>query len=55
MSLAIDEVSAEVQAPETPAPSAAGGSEEASGEKEFRRQCDLLVRVETRAARLRAD
>jgi hypothetical protein len=55
MSLTIDEVSAEVERPETPAAPPEGGPGETPAEKEFRRQCDLLARVEIRAARLRAN
>jgi hypothetical protein len=55
MSLAIDEVSAEVEHPETPAASAPSGPGEAPPEKEFQRQCDLLTRIESRARRLYAD
>ena len=54
MPLSIDEVSAEVEPPETPAPAPAAAGE-SQPEAEFRRQCELLARVERRAARLRAD
>jgi hypothetical protein len=55
MPLQIDEVSAEVERPETPAPPPSGGSNQSEAVTEFRRQRDLLARLETRAARLRAD
>jgi hypothetical protein len=55
MSLTIDEVSAEVDRPETPAPSPSSGAKQDQPAMDFRRQCDLLARLETRAARLRAD
>jgi hypothetical protein len=55
MPLQIDEVSAEVERPETPAPAPSSDPNTDQPEVQFRRQCDLLARVATRAARLRAD
>jgi len=55
MPLQIDEVSAEVERPETPAPPPSSEPGSDQPQMQFRRQCDLLARVETRAARLRAD
>jgi hypothetical protein len=55
MSLQIDEVSAEVERPETPAPPSSSEAGSDQPETQFRRQCAHLARVETRAARLRAD
>jgi hypothetical protein len=55
MSITIDEISAEVERPETPAAPALRESGENQPEAQLRRQCDLLARLERRAARLRAD
>jgi hypothetical protein len=55
MPVTIDEISAEVERPETPAAPALRQSGENQPETELRRQCDLLARIERRAARLRAD
>jgi hypothetical protein len=55
MSLAIDEITTEVEAPQTPAAPAAESAGQSRPEIEFRRQCDLLTRLEERAARVRAD
>jgi hypothetical protein len=55
MSLQIDEVSAEVERPETPAPPPSSAPDHDQVETEFRRQYELLARVATREARLRAD
>lgn len=57
MAVSIEEISAEVERPETPATPAtpAASPEDRSPPAERRRECALLAQLERRAARLRAD
>jgi hypothetical protein len=55
MSVTIDEITADVEPPETPAAPGAPASPEQTRDAELRRNCDLLARIARRAARLRAD
>jgi hypothetical protein len=55
MAVSIEEITANVQAPANPPASAPRDSGNDQPETQLRRQCDMLVRVERRAARLRAD
>lgn len=55
MSVSIEEITAQVEPPQTPAAPASHASTDDQPDALMRRQCDLLARVERRADRLRAD
>jgi hypothetical protein len=56
MAVQIDEITAEIEPSRAEAtPAAPARASETSPETEMRRQGDLLARLETRAARVRAD
>ena len=55
MSVAIEEITAEVQPPPTPAAPVASNIGGEPPEAQQRKQGDLLIRLERRATRLRAD
>ena len=55
MSVSIEEITAQVEPPQTPAAPASHASGDDQPETQMRRQCDLLTRLAIRAARLHAD